>query len=178
VILDEDGNLKRIASRQYKANKKVKYSAIEIAEDQKVLLISNQGIMYKLPVKQIPKASLNSIGTPGGKLVPMQNGETAVQLFTGTEQEEYVFFITKHGLAKKTPYQEISKLSKNIGAVVMKITDGDEIILCKLVNSEKISVVYNKKEKIIDTDRFISKSRTAGGVVAVKIKPGNTISLI
>ena len=177
VILDAEGNIKRIASRQYKANKKAKYFATEIAEDQKLLLVSNRGIMYKLPVKQIPKASVNSIGTAADKLVPMQTGEKAVQLFNGTEQEEFVFFITKRGLAKKTPYQEISKLSKNIGATVMKVADEDEIIMCKLVNSEKIAVVYNNKEKLIDTDKLISKSRTAGGVVAVKVKPGSLVGL-
>ena len=177
VILDTDGNIKRITSRQYKANKRAKYSAIEIAEDQKVLVISNKGIMYKLPVKQIPKASLNSVGTFVGKLIPMQSNETAIQIFSGTEQAEYLFFITKQGLAKKTPYQEVSRLNKNIGATVMKVTDTDEIILCKLVNSEKIPVIYNNKEKLIDTDKFISKSRTAGGVVAVKTKPGNLITL-
>ena len=142
-----------------------------------MLVISNRGIMYKLPVKQIPKASVNSIGTATNKLMPMQIDEKAIQIFNSIEQEEFVFFITKCGLAKKTPYLEISKLSKNIGATVMKVADEDEIILCKLVNSEKIPIIYNKKEKLIDTDRFISKSRTAGGVVAIKVKSGSTISL-
>ena len=177
VILDDDGNLKRVPSRQYKVNKKAKYSAVEIAEDQKLLLISNHGIMYKLPVKQIPKASVNSIGTAVNKLVAIQSGETIIQIFNGTEQEEFVFFITKRGLVKKTPYQEISKLSKNIGATVMKVANEDEIIMCKLVDSEKITVIYNNKEKLIDTDKFISKSRTAGGVVAIKVKQDNFISL-
>ena len=177
VILDTEGNIKRIASRQYKANKKGNYYAVELTEDQKLLLISNRGIMYKLPVKQIPKTSLNSVGMAVSKLVPMQKNETAIQIFSGTESEEWAFFITKHGFAKKTPYLEISKLSKNIGATVMKVADADEIILCKLVNSEKISVIYNNKEKLINTDKFIPKSRTAGGVVAVKVKPGSYISL-
>jgi hypothetical protein len=37
--------------------------------------------------------------------------------------------------------------------------------------------MYNNKEKIIDTDKFIPKSRTAGGVTAVRVKSGSYISI-
>lgn len=177
VMLEANGNIKRILTSQYKANKKATHHTVEIADDQKLLLISNKGIMYKLPVKQIPKASINSIGTPVNKLITLQDNEAVIQMFSGFESERYLFFITKLGLAKKTPYQDISKLSKNVGATVMKVTEDDEIILCKLIESEKIRVMYNNKEKIIDTDKFISKSRTAGGVTAVRVKSGSYISI-
>lgn len=177
VILEENGNIKRLLTSQYKANKKAKYLTIEIAEDQKLLLISNKGFMYKLPVKQIPKAGINSMGTPINSLVTLQAKENIVAAFNGLESEEYIFFITKKGLAKKTPWADISKLSKNIGAMVMKLTEDDEILICKLVNSEKFIVLYNGKEKQILSDKFIAKSRTAGGVVAVKTKTNSFITL-
>jgi DNA gyrase/topoisomerase IV subunit A len=177
VILEENGNIKRLLHSQYKANKKAKYCVTEIAEDQKLLVISNKGFMYKLPVKQIPKAGINSMGTPINSLVTLQNKETIIQIFNGLETEPYTFFITKKGLAKKTPYEEISKLSKNIGATVMKLAEDDEIIFCKLLESDTISVLYNGKEKLINTDKFITKSRTAGGVVAVKTKAGSFITM-
>lgn len=177
VILEENGNIKRLLTSQYKANKKAKYLAIEIAEDQKLLLISNKGFMYKLPVKQIPKAGINSMGTPINGLVALQAKENIVAAFNGLESEEYIFFITKKGLAKKTPWADISKLSKNIGAMIMKLTEDDEILICKLINSEKFIVLYNGKEKQILSDKFIAKSRTAGGVVAVKTKTNSFITL-
>jgi DNA gyrase subunit A len=177
VMLDDTGNLKRILTSQYKPNKKAKYQAIEIAEDRKLLLISNKGLMYKLPVKQIPKAGVNSTGTAVNKLLELQNNESIIRIFNGLENESNVFFITKNGLAKKTRYEEISSLSKNIGATVMKVLDNDEIIFCDTLESAKIPVLYNGKEKIVDTDKFITKSRTAGGVVAVKVKPGSTVSI-
>lgn len=177
ILLDSSGNLKRTLTSQYKTNKKVNYITTKIAEDQKLLLISNKGKMYKLPVKQIPKASINSVGTSASSLVPLQGNEKIIQIFNGLESKSYIFFITKNGLAKKTLYQEVRGLSKNIGALVMKITPDDEIILCKLVESEKITVSYNNKEKTLNTDRFIVKSRTAGGVVAVKVKPNYYVTL-
>jgi DNA gyrase/topoisomerase IV subunit A len=178
VMLDENGNIKRMLTSQYKANKKIKHKTTEIAEDKKLMLISNKGMMYKLPVKQIPKASVNSIGIAVANLVTLQNGEFIVNIFNSLEAEPYLFFITKNGLAKKTPYTDISNISKTIGTVVMKLAEEDEIILCKLLESENIKVLYNNKEKMISTDKFITKSRTAGGVVAVKVKPGSFISIL
>ena len=177
VIFDENGNIKRTLTSQYKANKKAKYQAVEIAEDKKLLLISNKGIMYKVPVKQIPKASVNSIGTSISNFIALQQDEAIISIFSGLEESSYLFFITKRGLAKKTPYSDISSISKAIGTVVMKLSEDDEIILCKLVESENIKVLYNGKEKVVNTDKFIPKSRTAGGVVAVKVKQGNFITI-
>lgn len=178
IALDENGYIKRILTSQYKVNKKANYRTTEIAEDKKLLLISNKGIMYKLPVKQIPKAGINSTGTAINGLLALQRNESIIQIFNGLENEEYIFFMTRNGLAKKTLYKEVSGLSKNIGAVVMKLAEGDEIILCKLVDSEVITVVYNNKEKQINTDKFIAKSRTAGGVVAVKVKQNYYVNLL
>ena len=178
VMLDDNGNIKRMLTSQYKANKKVKHQTTEVAEDKKILLISNKGIMYKLPVKQIPKASINSVGTAVNNLITLQNGESIIKVLSGLEDDSYLFFVTKNGLAKKTPYSDITNISKTIGTVVMKLAEDDEIILCKLLESESIKVLYNSKEKIINTDKFIPKSRTAGGVVAIKVKPGYYISLI
>ena len=59
----------------------------------------------------------------------------------------------------------------------MKLVEDDEILICKLVNSEKFIVLYNGKEKQILSDKFIAKSRTAGGVVAVKTKTSSFITL-
>ena len=146
---DENGNIKRMLTSQYKANKKARYQAIEIAEDKKLLLISNKGIMYKVPVKQIPKASINSIGTSISNFIALQKDEAIISIFSGLEEFSYLFFITKRGLAKKTPYSDVSNISKAIGTVVMKLTEDDEIILCKLVESENIKVLHNGKEKEI-----------------------------
>lgn len=177
VLLDSDGYIKRMLTSQYKPSKKTNYKAVEIAEDQKLLVITNCGIMYKLPVKQIPKAGINSTGAAVASLLDLKNNERPISLFSGSEQEPYIFFITKNGLAKKTKYEEISNLSKNIGATVMKILDDDEIIFCDLLESAKITVFYKNKEKVVDTDKFITKSRTAGGVVAVKVKSGSYVTL-
>ena len=134
-------------------------------------------MLYKVPVKRIPKASLNSIGTPISSLVEMSDDEYIIQLLSGFETDEFVFFVTKRGLAKKTPYTEIKSLNRNRGISIMKVASNDELVLCKVLAAEKIKVTYKGKEKIIDTEKFISKSRNAGGVIAVKTKDNFYVSV-
>lgn len=178
IILDATNHIKRILASQYKATKKLNYKVVELLEDKKVILISNRGLMYRLPVKQLPKASINSTGLDLSTLLPLATNEIIINIFTGEETKPYIFFITKCGLAKKTNYEEVYKLSKNIGAPVMKVADEDEIIYCEVINDKNIKARYKGKEKLINTSKFITKSRTAGGVCAIKTKDNNYISII
>lgn len=177
VVLDDNNQIKRILTSQIKLPKKHTFKVTTIPEDKKVILISNFGMMYKLPVKQIPKVGLNSTGGDLSTLLPLSKEEFIINVFNGEESEPNIFFITKKGLVKKTPYTEVSKLTKNIGAIVMKISEGDKIIYCELLDERLISVKYNNKTKTIDTTKFILKSRTAGGVVAVRIKNNKYITI-
>lgn len=177
VAIDSAGFLKRISAAQYKPNKKLELKTVEIAEDQKLIIITNRGMMYKLPVRQIPRAGINSTGTNIKTLINLTGDEKVVAIYSGTEELPYIFFVTKCGLAKKTPWAEVSGLSKNIGATVMKLNENDEIFICELIDSKQYKVIYNGREKQIFSDKFIAKSRTAGGVVAVKTKTGSFISL-
>lgn len=177
VAIDGAGFLKRVSAAQYKSNKKLELKTVEIADDQKLIIITNHGIMYKLPVKQIPRAGINSTGTDIKTLISLKADERAIAIYSGTEETPYIFFITKCGLAKKTLWADIVGLSKNIGTTVMKLNENDEIIICDLIDSKQYKVIYNGREKQIFSDKFIAKSRTAGGVCAVKTKAGNFIAL-
>jgi hypothetical protein len=45
------------------------------------------------------------------------------------------------------------------------------------VNEDSFEVTYAGKIKVIDTKKFLPKGRTAGGVVAIKTKPGSFIEV-
>lgn len=177
VAIDDAGFLKRVSVAQYKVNKKLTLKTVEITEDQKLIIVTNRGMMYKLSVRQIPRAGINSTGTNIKTLINLAADEKVVAIYSGTEELPYIFFVTKCGLAKKTPWAEVSGLSKNIGATVMKLNENDEIFICELIDSKQYKVIYNGREKQISSDKFITKSRTAGGVCAVKTKTGSFISL-
>ena len=177
ISIDDKNHIKRIDIRQYKANKDTNLQTVKIAEDQKIILISNKGLLYRVPIKNIQKCNLNSAGTDLNTLISLNKNEKIIKLFTGQESEEFIFFITENGLAKKMNFEDIKNISKKIGITVMKLSDDDTIIDCRLVNSEQITVKYNNKNKIISTDKFLPKSRTAGGVCAIKVKAGLKVTI-
>ena len=177
ISVDGSNHIKRIDIRQYKANKDTNLQTVKIAEDQKIILISNKGLLYRVPIKNIQKCNLNSAGTDLNTLINLNKNEKIIKLFTGQESEEFLFFITENGLAKKMNFEDIKNISKKIGITVMKLSDDDTIIDCRLVNSEQITVKYNNKNKIINTDKFLPKSRTAGGVCAIKVKTGLKVTI-
>jgi hypothetical protein len=59
----------------------------------------------------------------------------------------------------------------------MKLDPDDLIIYCNVIDKLQLSVLYNNKKKIIDSDKINVKKRLSGGVCAVKVKPGLKISV-
>lgn len=177
MISIKDNYIKRIALSQYKLSKDVNDITIQIAENQRFILVSNTGMMYKLETKDIQKCSLSASGTDLHTLLNLSKNEKIINLFTGQETGPYMFFITKCGLVKKMLAEEVFTLSKKLGTPIMKVNTNDAIIYCKIIQSEKIKVKYNKKDKYIDTDKFNLKKRLAGGIVAIKTKLGQYITV-
>ena len=95
--------------------------------------------------------------------------EKIVGIYTEDEKTPYLIFVTKKGLVKKIKTNLVVKLSKVIGAPVMKVLEDDEIIECRLA-SDADSIILNngKKDKEIKVKELIDKGRGAGGIVGVK----------
>lgn len=177
MITLDNNNIKRIDLRQYKANKNSSKLTIKIAEDKRVILVSNLGIMYKLDVKQISKCSQNAAGTNLTSLLNLALNETIIQIYSGEEELPYMFFITQNGLVKKMKAKEVFEISKKVGTPIMKLDPDDLIIDCRLIDKDKINVLYNSKEKIIDSEKFNLKKRLSGGVCAIKVKDNKKVSI-
>ena len=178
IILDNDGKIRKISSQIFNRNKlnNTDIKFIEINKKDRFVLISNKGTMYKCEEKSLnTNVKQNLSGTLFNCL---EKNEKIINIFTGLEDKDYLFFITKCGLAKKIEANIVFGLTKLAGALVMKVNDKDEIIYCENVDDEtSIKAVYNKKNKFINVKEFIAKGRTAGGVVAIKTKPNTYIDI-
>ena len=178
IILDNEGKIRKISSQTFNRNKlnNTDIKFIEINKKDRFVLISNKGTMYKCEEKSLnTNVKQNLSGTLFNCL---EKNEKIINIFTGLEDKDYLFFITKCGLAKKIEANIVFSLTKLAGAPVMKVNDKDEIIYCENVNDDaSIKANYNKKNKLINVKDFIAKGRTAGGVVAIKTKPNTYIEI-
>ena len=178
IILDNEGKIRKISSQIFNVNKlnKTDIKFIEINKKDRFVLISNKGTMYKCEEKTLNANVKQNLS--GTLFTCLEKNEKIINIFTGLENKDYLFFITKCGLAKKIEANIVFGLTKLAGAPVMKVNDKDEIIYCENVNDDSsIKAIYNKKNKLIEVKNFIAKGRTAGGVVAIKTKPNTYIEI-
>ena len=171
IALTKGNTIKRMTIAD--ANKKQKLlteedtitHTIELGLKDRFVLISNTGMMYKLNVNKIDLCNINSTGM---NLIDLVN-EKIIGIYTEDEKIPYLIFVTKNGLIKKIKTSLVVKLSKVVGAPVMKVVDDDEIIECRLASNEDSIILNNgKKDKEIKVKDLVDKGRGAGGIVGVK----------
>lgn len=179
VVLTKGNYLKRVALVNYKPQTKVKnaedevVNVIKVGAREKFILISETGMMYKLQTNKIPTCTMNSTGT---SLLDLVN-DKILNIYTGNEEEPYIFMITQNGLVKKMNSNDVFKIGKNVGTSIMKLDDNDRIINLSLITSQTVKYTVGKKQYSLDTDKFKTKGRSAGGVKGIKIKEGQTFEL-
>ena len=179
VALTKGNNIKRIKLSDYRPAAKIKneseqiINAVKVGSKDKVILLSASGKMYKL---QASKIALGNMNNTGNSLEDLFN-DRIIAIYSGQEEEQFIFFITKQAVVKKMNSAEVFGISKNVGTTVMKLTD-DEIIYIVLTNDTEIPVEINGKSKVINTAKFNTKGRNAGGQIGIKLKEGQTIKIV
>ena len=169
IALTAGNYLKRIALVNYKQQGKVKneedrvVNVIKAGSKERIYLVSDNGLVYKIQVKKIPLGTLQSTG------MDLSEFGKVLNVFSGHEEQEFLFMISKNGLVKKVTTEEVFRITKLTGSVVFKFTkDEDKLVLAKLIDNESIDLKFGKKIKPLDTTRYKAKGRKAGGVKGIK----------
>jgi len=143
-----------------------------------VLFFSSKGLVYKLNVYEFPEGGRSSKGLPIVNLLPISQDEKITAVIPIAEFEEGMFLImlTKKGCIKRCELQNFANIRKN-GLRAIKLREDDSL---EWVKSAKVS-----HDIIIGTShgmaiRFACEqlrplSRTAQGVIAMKLRKGDQI---
>ena len=179
VVIRTKGNVIKSVPRanfrtQRRAAKGVKVD--EVIEDihhtntaDSLLLFSDKGIMYRLPVKKIPSTPI-----PIEDLIEL-NGENIIASTIQEVNYKYVTFVTAQGRIKKTNIEEF-KTNRNAGVKAIKLKEGDSIANVFFINDEDILIVSCDGHAI----RFSSKEieatkRDTMGVIGMKLSENDTV---
>jgi topoisomerase IV subunit A len=99
---------------------------------RQLLLFTNDGNFYQLPVHEIPDGRWKDIGTSLVNVVALAKEQKIVQAFPVESLEEIkessFVFITKNGMTKRTKIEEYSTNQKKRGIVAAKVKEDDEIV--------------------------------------------------
>ena len=99
----------------------------------------------------------------------------AAAVISKQNAKEYIVFITKNGILKKSAFSEYN-LKRNVGATAIKLDKGDEIVSVLFLNDEKIGIASRAGQFIMITTSDIRPiGRTARGVTGMKLNEGDTI---
>ena len=182
VILSQAGDIKRVPSKSFKVQNR-NGKGVRTEDDAVLNTIStntidilmaftNKGKMYRLLVDNIPVGTNASKGVRIGTLINMEANEKVIAITSlhRKTDAEYVLFITKRGLIKKTTLEEYMKVKRNTGIAAIKLKEGDSIANVTFVKDEDIILITRKGMSIHFTTKDITPiGRIASGVKTIKL---------
>jgi DNA gyrase subunit A len=136
-----------------------------------MLFFTNKGKVYRIKGYEIPDLGRTAKGIPIINLLQIEQGEYISTVIPVDEfNENYLFFMTKQGITKRTTLSSFAKIRKG-GLFAINIRGEDELYGVRLTDGNQELIVGTKKGKSI---HFHEKDvrvmgRTAGGVKAISL---------
>lgn len=176
IVLTESDYIKRIPITSFKTQRKngvgvktqddITKATIRTNTIDNLLIFTNKGMMYRLLVNDIPVGTNTTKGTSIKALVEMaidEKIETIYSVYRDTEAQ-FVFFITKNGIIKKSALTEYTNTRKKKGIAALKLQTNDTLAYATIIKDEDL-LIATRKGKIIrlkSTDLGISGRNTIG----------------
>ncbi|UHA73036.1 DNA gyrase subunit A [Paenibacillus sp. 481] len=190
VTLSNDGYLKRTSMLSFTRSggewdssgvKEGDYirTILEINTLDKLLLFTQRGQYFSLPVHLVPEFKWKDNGTAIVNVIPMAKEDRIVGLIpvkSFEDEQAALMFVTRRGQVKRTLLKEYE--TKRTGAVAAcKVADGDEVLSVQVSDGKKDMMLVSKQGMGI---RFAEEEvnpmgRAAGGVRGMQLKDDDEI---
>lgn len=145
-----------------------------------LLFFSNFGKVYRLRAFQIPYGSRAAKGLPIVNLLCFEENEKLAAVVNinheETTGEEYLFFVTRMGIVKKTEISAFANIRTN-GIKAIVLNEGDELFKVGVTNGEKdilIGVSNGKALRFSESD-VRPMGRISSGVRGVQVDDGEKV---
>lgn len=189
VVLTEGGCIKRVPSSTFKVQKRntkgiknqdeITSTVIRTNTIDSLMIFTNQGNMYRLLVNDIPEGTNAAKGSYVSNLIemkPYEQPRIIYSMYRNTEAE-YVVFVTKNGLIKKTSLDEYIKTKKKSGIAAISLKENDEIASVFLAKDEDIIISSALGNTIkFNLNEVSATGRATSGVKAMTLEDGDAIS--
>lgn len=186
ITLTKFGYVKRLPENTYKIQRRggkgvsglttreedfVEHLFITSTHDN-LLFFTNQGRVYTLKAYEIPEAKRQAKGTAIVNLLQINPDEkiTAVIPIKEFDKDDYLLFVTKKGIVKKTALDSFSSIRKS-GLISITLKEEDELISVKRTNGEKDIILVTSQGMSIrfNESDVRNMGRTAMGVKAITL---------
>ena len=190
VVITEAGNIKRIPATSYRTQKRngkgvknqdeVIQNVIKTNTIDNLMVFSSFGKVYRLAVNDVPVGTNATRGTSIETLVAMDVGEKFVTLASvdrTAPNSQYVWFITKNGVIKKTGLSEYAGMKRKTGVIATTLREGDSLVKVFVApDSQLIVFTKNGMGLRFDGKNVSASSRTSIGVKAINMNEGDSVA--
>lgn len=189
VVVTQSSLIKRIPSKSFRTQKR-NTAGIKNGDDiiayttrtntvDTLMVFSNSGRMYRLPVNGIPEGTNVSRGVSLRTLVKFMDDSEIPIAYSSLKQDttaKYVFFVTKNGLVKRVPIQEYQNTKKTTGIKALNLREDDLLAAVTFIEEEQIMLFTKNGMSIrFNSTELPISSRTAQGVKGINLSEDDEV---
>ena len=188
VVMTEGGLIKRIPASSFRTQKRngkgvktqddITQAVIRTNTIDSLMIFTNKGRMYRLLVDNIPVGTNSTGGQSVKSLIAMETDEepTIIYSIYRDTDAQYVLFVTKNGLVKKTTLDEYIKTKKKTGITAITLRDDDELAAVSLIKDEPLILLTAGGMGIrFDSKEISATSRATSGVKGITLADGDSV---
>lgn len=188
VITSQSGLIKKVPISNFKVQRRggkgVKsnddaiMSMIKTNTIDYLMFFTDKGRMYRTIVDKVPDGSSVSKGEPISSLINLDPTEKIIAITSLHRKTtpQFVIFITKQGLIKKSYLSEYMEVRKNAGIAAIKLKENDSLAKIIFQDEEDIMIVTKQGMAIKFGTKDINPiGRVATGIKAIKLKENDEV---
>ena len=144
-----------------------------------LLCFTNRGRVHRLKAYEVPLTNRTARGTALVNLLQLAPDERVEAVVEAREfpADRYLMFVTRNGLAKKTPLSAYENIRSN-GLIALNLRDGDELVRVLETSGEDDVLVVSQAGQAV---RFAEgdvrpMGRNAAGVRAMRLRAGDVVA--
>jgi topoisomerase IV subunit A len=188
VTVTKDGYVKRTSLRSYTASNGQDLamkdtdrllSQFEMNTTDVLLLFTNKGNYLYCPVHELPEIRWKDMGQHIANIIPIDRDEQIIQAIPVKEfvDHQYVLFITKNGMTKKTELSQYKAQRYSRPLVAINLKGDDEVIDVHLTDGMKdvLLVTYKGYGLRFSEQEINLVGARAAGVKGINLKDGDYV---
>lgn len=155
-------------------------SLISCSTHDTLLFFTNLGKVYRTKGYDIPEYGRTAKGLPIVNLINIEKDEYVKEMIKvrseGKETDKYLFFVTKHGVVKRSDANEFTSIRNN-GLRAINMREEDELIKVLVTNGGENIIIgtHNANAMAFNEEDVRVMGRTATGVRGVKLREGDYV---
>ncbi|AFT80925.1 DNA gyrase subunit A [Leuconostoc carnosum] len=194
VTLTRNGYIKRVPQAEFKAQNRGGRGVqgmnvndedfvdqmIATSTHDTLLFFTNKGKVYRMKGYEVPEYGRQAKGIPVVNLLNFEGDEKIQTVITvkgeASESQDYLFFVTRQGVVKRTAVSEFSNIRTN-GLKALTLRDNDEVLSVQITDGTQSIIIATKdgySVRFSEGDVRIM-GRAAAGVRGIRLREGDLV---